>query len=274
VTASVESLLASLRLSPTGSGTYRAGNADEAPGVVFGGQLMAQSIVAALESHADKRIKTLQTVFVRGASPELDVEIEVDEMHRGRAFASSTVTIRQGDRLCARSIALMSADEPEVIRHADPMPMIAEPQGASVGTGAWQIEIVGNVDIRDPAAVGPAELDVWTRFDGAPDDHVLSAALAAYATDPFLIATAMRPHPGIGQALAHVTLSTGVIGHTLTFHEPVRASEWMLLSHRSPYAGHGRTYGRADIFQGGQLVGSFVQDNMVRPMSGQGPGRL
>jgi acyl-CoA thioesterase len=75
----------------------------------------------------------------------------------------------------------------------------------------------------------------------------------------------MRPHAGVGQAQAHVTLSTGVVGHTLTFHEPFSAADWLLLSHRSPYAGRGRSYGRADVFTaGGNLVASYVQDNMIR----------
>ena len=62
------------------------------------------------------------------------------------------------------------------------------------------------------------------------------------------------------------TFSTGVVSHTLTFHERVHADQWLLLSHESPHAGHGRSYGRADVFQGGHLVASFVQDAMVRAM--------
>ena len=135
-------------------------------------------------------------------------------------------------------------------------------------TSAWEVRVVGGVDVGDPDAVGPAELDVWSRFAGAPDDATTDQALVAFATDGFLIGTAMRPHAGVGQAQAHVTISTGVISHTLTFHEPCAASEWLLLSHRSPYAGRGRSYGRADVFRAdGQLVASFVQDGMIRAMS-------
>jgi acyl-CoA thioesterase len=58
-----------------------------------------------------------------------------------------------------------------------------------------------------------------------------------------------------------------VLSHTLTFHEPFRASDWLLLAHHSTYAGHGRAYGRADVFtEDGTLVASFVQDSMIRPM--------
>jgi len=115
---------------------------------------------------------------------------------------------------------------------------------------------------------------VWIRFVGAPDDPGTDQALVAYSTDGFLIGTAMRPHAGIGQAQAHRTLSTGVLSHTLTFHERCPASEWHLLEQWSSYAGHGRSYGRGDIFRrDGQLAASFVQDAMIRARSG-GSGKL
>jgi acyl-CoA thioesterase II len=129
----------------------------------------------------------------------------------------------------------------------------------------WEIRTVGAVDLSDPDAVGPAELFVWTRFPGAPDDLTTSRALLAYATDGFLIGTAMRPHPGVGQALAHTAISTSVITHTLTFHEPFDAGQWLLLAQESPYAGRGRSYGRGTVFtEDGRLVASFVQENMIR----------
>lgn len=271
----IETLLASLRLEEVGPDSYRAPNAEAGHGVIFGGQLLAQSIVAAQRGHDDKRVKTVHTVFARGGRPDAPVEIAVDRMHAGRAFASSTVTISQGDRLCTRSLVLLSADEPDFISHADPAPTVAEPDEGAVrdGEGAWQVRLAGDVDIDDPALVGPADLDVWTRFVGAPADPVVDQALLAFATDGFLIATAMRPHEGVGQALAHKTVSTGVISHTLTFHEPAAAGEWLLLSHHSPYAGRGRSYGTADVFRAdGALVASFVQDAMIRPLPGDRAG--
>jgi acyl-CoA thioesterase len=237
--------------------------------VIFGGQLLGQSIVAAAWSGAPgKDVKTVHTVFARGGDPASPVEIDVDVMHRGRTFASSTVTIHQGDRLLTRSIVLSSADEDDLIRHGDDMPKVDPPDLLSPvahGEPAWELRIVDDVDVSDPDEVGPAELEVWSRWPGAPDDVTTSQALLAYASDGFAIGTAMRPHAGVGQAQAHVTISTGVVSHTLTFHERFSAADWLLLSHRVPYAGHGRTYGRADVFtEDGALVASFVQDAMVR----------
>lgn len=271
----LDELLAALDLEAVGEGRYRAGHAALGHGVVFGGQLLAQSLVAGLRGHDGKTVKTLHTVFARGASPDALLDITVEPMHSGRSFASATVTISQGDRLCTRSLVLLGADEPDLIRHADPFPAAAGgPADAAPGgeSGAdWEVRVVGDVDISDPAAVGPAELDVWTRFAGAPADPVVNQALLAFATDGFLIGTAMRPHAGVGQAQAHVTLATGVVSHTITFHEPTPMGDWLLLSHRSPYAGHGRSYGRADVFRpDGQLVASYVQDAMIRSIHGVG----
>jgi acyl-CoA thioesterase len=273
----VDSLLRSYTLEPIGPDTYRAESADGGYGVVFGGQLLGQSIVAGLAGQAGKAVQTLHTIFARSASPEAPLTITVDRMHAGRAFASSTVTISQGDRLCTRSLVLLSADAPDFIRHADPLPPLPGPEDckpAGQHMAGWEIRIVGDVDISDPALVGPPELDVWTRFVGTPEDPALDQALLAYATDGFLIGTAMRPHAGVGQAQAHRSVSTGVISHTLTFHEPCSAGEWVLLSHRSSYAGRGRCYGRANVFRAdGTLVAAFVQDGMIRPLQAPASGR-
>ena len=266
----VQDIADSLAFEEVGPDRYRAPNVEVGHNVVFGGQLLAQSMAAAVRGHDDKTVKTIHTVFSRAASPDAGVEITVDRMHAGRAMASSTVSISQGDRLCTRSIVLLTADEPDFIRHADGPRMASKPDDAAPAPefGAWEARTVGDADISDPDAVGPAELDIWLRFPDAPDDPFLSQALAAFASDGYLIGTAMRPHKGVGQSLAHKTITTGVLSHTMTFHEPFAAADWLLFSHRSPYAGHGRGYGQADVFTSdGTLVASFVQDSLIRALT-------
>jgi acyl-CoA thioesterase len=272
----IEAFLGALTLEPVGDDRYRASNIPSEHNVVFGGQLLAQSVMAGVAGQEGKTVKTIHTVFARAASPEAPLDITVERMHGGRSVASSTVTISQGDQICTRSLVLLSADEADVIRHADTPRSSSSPDDAGEirRSGAWEVGIVGAVDLNDPELVGPPELDVWVRFVGAPNDPPTDQALVAYSTDGFLIGTAMRPHPGVGQAQAHRTLSTGVLSHTLTYHEPCPASEWHLIQQWSSYAGHGRSYGRGDIFRAdGQLAVSFVQDAMIRARTG-GPGRL
>jgi acyl-CoA thioesterase-2 len=270
-------LLEVLALEQIAEHRYLGQNFGEGPGVIFGGQLLGQIIMAAARTIPDKSVKSLHTIFARGGYLRDPIEIDVDPMHAGRALASATVTVRQGDRLCARSLVLLDAGEADLIRHGPPMPAVAGPADHDWAVGEapwWDVRVADGVDISDPDAIGPAELFVWTRFPDAPDDLAINQALLSYATDGFLIGTAMRPHPGVGQALSHVSISTSVISHTLTFHEPVALSRWVLLAHESPYAGRGRSYGRAHVFtEDGGLVASFVQENMIRDFpEGRAPG--
>ena len=48
---------------------------------------------------------------------------------------------------------------------------------------------------------------------------------------------------------------------------------WLLLANHTTYAGHGRCYGRADVFGvDGSLVASYVQDGMIRRIDGSPSG--
>jgi acyl-CoA thioesterase len=270
--------LSLLHLEPAAPGRYRVRNEGDptVSDVVFGGQLLGQMIVAASANSPGKQVRTIHTIFARAARVSAATELAVEPIHDGRSFASANLTAWQGDRLCARALVLLDAPDPDLIRHAAPVPAVAGPDespdaGASplVFPGA-ELRIVVGVDTWSPdAPVGPAELFTWMRYRGAPADVATNQAVLAWGTDGFLIGTAMRPHAGVGQADAHKSLSTGVVGHTLTFHEPFLVRDWLLIAHESPHAGGGRSYGRAQVFtRTGQLVASFVQDNMIRAMTG------
>jgi acyl-CoA thioesterase-2 len=253
---------------------YRLPNVGDAESrdVVFGGQLMAQMIVIAADRNPGKDVKTIHTIFARAARVSQPIEIEASSMHDGRAFGSETLTVWQDDRLCARALVLVSADEPDVIRHTSEMPTVAGPE-ESVQKGpvglvfpGTDFRMVGGVETWDPnAPVGPAELNVWLRYPDAPAELCVHQAVLAFASDGFLIGAAMRPHEGFGQDRAHVDLSTGVVSHTMTFHEPVDVGSWSLLAQEIVYAGRGRVYGRSNVFsEDGSLVASFVQDSIIR----------
>jgi acyl-CoA thioesterase II len=267
-------VVGALQLDSTGPHRYSGGHVDVGHGTVTGGQLLGQSLVAAAIGHDGKVPKTIHAVFARAASTDSPIDIVVRPIQSGRTFASANVTVSQNDRICTESLVLLTVDEPNFISHAD-APGLTAPPDDRPSDGSWQVRIADGVDLADPEAVGSPDLDVWVRFDAAPSGTVLNQALIAYSTDFFLIGTAMRPHAGVGQAQAHKTLSTGVITHTLTFHEPAPAADWTLMRHHSTYAGRGRSFGRADVFRAdGALAASFVQDAMIRPMGDASAGRL
>ena len=263
-----------LRLEPAGDNRYAVDNLGDAAvnPVVFGGQLLAQMITAAGAHSPGKTVKTIHTTFARAARVDADTELIVDTFHSGRAFASHTITAVQGDRVCARAQVLTDADEPDLIEHHDAAPALTAPTGdGATGHSVFpggEFVIADDVDLVDSAApVGPPELTIWYRSLQTPDEPLINQAVLSWGTDGFLIGTAMRPHAGLGYDRAHVDVSTGVIGHTLTFHRPFSMSGWLLMQHEAPFAGGGRSYGRCHIFDSsGALVASYIQDNMIRAM--------
>ena len=276
-------VLASLQLEQTGETRYRGPSvpSDTRP-VVFGGQLLGQMIVAAASAQPGKTVRSIHAIFARAGKASLPVDLDVDIMHSGRALASVTVTARQEDRLISRGMLLLDAGEPDLIRHGATMPAVVGPDAATPQGWAEEgseLRVVDGVDLMTTEVTGPPELSVWARFTSAADDIAVNQALLSWYTDPFLIGASMRPHQGVGQSMAHKTISTGVVTHTLSFHEPVRATDWHLLAQRSTYAGGGRAYGRGEVFtEDGRHVASFVQDNMVRSFrdtrAGHGHGAM
>jgi acyl-CoA thioesterase len=272
-------ILRSFELEQAGGSRWRAPSVpNERRPVVHGGQLLGQMILAATAARPGKRVKSLHAIFARAGSVTAPVELEVAPLHDGRALGTLSVTARQGERLLAPGLVLMDAGEPDVIRHQPEMPDVPgadelPPTEMSLEEGT-ELRIVGNVDVRTSAVTGPPELLAWSRFDTDSADQAVHQALLSWWTDPLLIGSAMRPHEGFGQGQAHQAISTGVLTHTLTFHEEVDASQWHLFVNDSVQAGHGRAYGTGNVFsREGRLVASFAQEGMIRWFRADDPRR-
>ena len=278
-------LRASLDLTEVSPGLYRAPHVGEGRGVVFGGQLLGQAIVATTRTHPTKRVKSVQTVFAKGLKVSDPVDIRVENIYEGRNIGSARVDFIQDDRTCATCLVLTDVAEPDLISHQVPrMPDVPTPekiaQNLSTKAAQWveagphDTLIVDDVDFLDPETVRDPRLQLWVRFPDAPtNDATMSRALLSYATDGWLIATSMLPHRGIGQSMAHVSISTGVLTHSLAFHNEFEAGQWILIDHVSQFAGGGRVYGRGHVYtREGLLVSSFVQESLVRNFpTGQDP---
>jgi acyl-CoA thioesterase II len=272
-------LPALLQLHPVGEHLYEGDpeNAGDHRNVVFGGQILAQMIVAAHldrnEDHADeKEVKSIHAIFARPGDYTRPIQYHVERMHDGRTLGSDTVTFSQDGKIMSRGLILWSTDEPDLIRHVESVEMptvpgpdeLAKSQDGLVFPGA-EVRIVDGIDVWSPdQPVGPALQNVWTRFDSTYSP-VINQSILSWATDGWLIGTSMLPHAGVYQYQAHRTISTGVVSHTLNFHERFAANEWLLLANESIWAGRGRTHGRCNVWaRDGRLVATYTQDNLVR----------
>jgi acyl-CoA thioesterase-2 len=267
----VADIVSALTFVDVGTDRYRFANVELGErGVVFGGELLAKMTMAAAatDRSGEKSVKSAHGLFARPVLVADDVEVTVDVLHAGRAFASVSTTLWQGDRPCARGLVLLHSPEPDLIRHALDAPAVDGPELSTPFGGppmGREVRTVGGVDIDDADAAGPDDVFVWVRVPNAPDDQVMSQALLVHATAGFLIGTAMSPHAGVGQGIAHRDISTGIIGHTISFHQDFDAGDWLLMANSGPFAGRGRSFGRGDVFtQSGEMVASYSQEAMIR----------
>ena len=259
-----------LRLDPTSDTTYRVPVDDERAATgyaVYGGQILAQMIMAAT-AMSDKIVQSVHAVFARAGTYAEPIHYDVDPMHDGRSFASSTVTCRQGDRLIARGIILLSSVDPDFLSFQRE----ERPTTLPVGPGAPDsLSFPGSVTEIPFGADESGGLLVWTRRPEPCRSPVANQAMLSWGTDGYLIGAALGPHPEYDESDAHKEFSSGVVSHTISFHRPVDLSEWHLLAHEHIVAGGGRVFGRCSVFaRTGELVASFSQVAMVRARSGQG----
>jgi acyl-CoA thioesterase-2 len=266
--------LQALALQPLGEHSFKALSVpsnDRA--VVFGGQLLGQLIVAAKTVDPAKEVRSVHVIFARAGEVSKPLQLATEALHVGRTMSSLQLKVSQGARVLCGGLVLCDSTEPDVLRASVAMPDVPGPQAlahrAFRETDGSELRFVDDVDVSSEADTGPAELRLWARWDDPEtDDLAVHQALAAWVTDPWLIPAAMRPHKGIGLARAHHTLSTGVLTHTLTFHEPFDVRDWLLFSQTTVHGGGGRTYGEGHVFTSeGVLVASFAQENMIRAFS-------
>ena len=238
--------------------------------VVEGTQVLAQVIVAVAKRFPDKSVRSLHAVFSRAVMVGPPVEFGFDVVHEGRSTATAVVFVKQSDRRCITVTALVDVPSADVIRHHLPRPEVAAPADANDGAmpmAGRQLRLVDVVDVNSPDEVGPPELYAWLHYDPIPARDDLAKALIAYFTGHLGISTTMRAHAGIGTSQSHLTVSTAPLTITVSFHEPVSWSGWLLYTHESTQVGAGMSYVRGAVHtQEGELIASFAQDALIRPL--------
>jgi acyl-CoA thioesterase II len=238
--------------------------------VVFSGQLLAQMIMVSDAAAGGKEAKSIHAIFARAGSYRAGpIEFLRDPMHSGRAWASDTITVVQGDRLLARGLVLLNAVEPDLMRHTPAMPDVPGPDDCS----PRQVRVVypgvevRMVDLDDRGCrPGSPVTYLWIRSARSYRSAAANQAIVVWSQPGLAIGTAMRAHPAtVDPSEAHRSISTGVISHTAHFHERAELTDWLLFVHEAPYAGHGRVFGSGAVFgRDGRLVSTFTQDSMAR----------
>jgi uncharacterized protein (DUF427 family)/acyl-CoA thioesterase len=267
-----DDLIRLLDVQPVAPGRFVApGHRRSSRAVVEGGQLLGQAIVAASKTVPQQRVASAHMIFSKAASFDAPLEVAVEVMRGGRTFSTVEVRVDQDGGLRSAGLLLLEAAAPDVIRGVTGMPEVPGPDDAEpldMGVAGRDLRIVDGAYSPDPDRVGPPEIYAWCRFRDAPAEPYLHTALLAQSTTHWTIAAAMRPHPGVGEAQAHVTLSTGIMSIAIAFHDDADVTDWLLYANRAIYAGRGQAQGEGRVFtRDGRLVASYTVQAMIRPFA-------
>jgi len=124
------------------------------------------------------------------------------------------------------------------------------------------------VDAPLPGADPPAEPQtsqrVWMRADGRlhDDDPTIHACIVTYASDMTLLDTTLLPH---SLRWNEGAIQMASLDHTMWFHRPFRADDWLLYAQETPSTSGARGLAMGSIYcSDGSLAVSVVQEGLIR----------
>jgi acyl-CoA thioesterase-2 len=281
----MESMLAAFDLTDTGARTNEdifTGPSLPTPlGRVFGGQVLAQSILAAMRTVPDERfVHSMHGYFLRPGDDSQPITFSVDRIHDGRSFSTRRTQAYQ-DGLPILSLIASFQDADEGLEHHLDMPDDL-PQPESLPTAAETLATIDHHVARYWATERPFDLRhipspiyltvngertsrqaVWMKTLGPlPDDPDLHRAALAYASDYSIMEPVLRRH---GLPWATPGLKVASLDHAMWWHRFGRVDEWMLYVQDSPSAQGGRGLSTGSIYsRSGVLMASVAQEGMVR----------
>ncbi len=266
---------------------FRGIQPDEERQRVFGGQVAAQALMAAGRTVASGTVHSLHAYFLRPGDPAVPIVYQVDRIRDGRSFTTRrVVAIQHGEAIfhLSASFHVLEAG-PE---HQFPMPKVPEPETLPTLSerlrewdhqddelSSWYYRshpidqrYIGSIPWAAPTDDPDPHQRLWLRADGnLPDDPLLHACVATYASDLSLYDTILRPHEIDWEESDFMGAS---LDHSMWFHRQFRADEWLLYDTDSPVAVNARGLARGFFFdRRGNLVVSVAQEGLVRFLNSQ-----
>ncbi len=250
-------------------------------GRVFGGQVLAQSLIAATLTVPEHRfVHSLHSYFLRPGDVSKDINFSVEILRDGRSFSARRVHAIQDDKPIFSMIAsfqdldsgLDHQDQmPEGLPQPESLPSAQDLLGSLDHPAAKYWSTARPFDIRHiepavylrPAKVQVAKQMLWFKaFSQLPDSALVQSAALAYASDYSILEPVLRKHQ---LSWAVPGLSSASLDHAMWFHRPAKVDQWLLYVQESPSAQGGRGLSFGKIFsQAGELVASVAQEGMLR----------
>ncbi|MCQ0988937.1 acyl-CoA thioesterase II [Jiella marina] len=280
----VQRLLEILDLEKLEENLFRGVSPDNGWQRVFGGQVIAQALVAATRTVPEERgCHSLHAYFMRPGDPAVPIVYEVDRIRDGGSFTTRrVVALQHGQAIFSLSASFQK--EEAGFEHQLQMPDIPKPDDLPHGK-ALEETILKNAPPAvqrywkrpRPIEFRPVMLDhylsneklepfqhIWVRCRGdVGPDPARNTAVLAYLSDMTLLDTALFAH---GLSVFDERVQAASLDHAMWFHRPVDVSQWMLYTQDSPSSSGGRGLTRGSLYSlDGTLIASVAQEGLIRP---------
>jgi acyl-CoA thioesterase II len=251
---------------------------------VFGGQVIAQALVAAQRTvDPNRHVHSLHCYFMRPGDPKVPIIFEVDRIRDGGTFTTRrVVAIQHGNAIFALS-ASFQIDEAG-LEHQMPMPsnvpgpetLMSDRDFRDKYLAAAPPHIRKFFEHERPFEMKPVSLNhyfskeklppeqhVWFKATGdVPDDRTIQTAMLAYFSDMTLLDATLFAH---GKSIFEPDLQVASLDHSMWFHRPVNLEDWLLYTQDSPSTSGGRGFARGAIYsKAGALIASTAQEGLIR----------
>jgi acyl-CoA thioesterase-2 len=258
-------------------------------GGLYGGQMLCQGLTAAMATVEGKSPHSLHGYFLSAGDIHQPIDYQVEPTRDGASFANRRVKVGQGERLLMDMRLSFHAGEDAFVHQIDARPA---PEPESLPTrqeliARWRERMTPMVlarlrgaDMIDARAVDPelvywssrpaSQTAYWARMPSAGrlPAHLHAAALT-YMTDYVMTVPILLPcaDPAVYRDMRLTSLD-----HSIWFHRPWRADDWLLFETESPVAANGRGLLHARAYaRTGELVLSLAQEMLIRPRNGVAP---
>ena len=278
----LQALLDVLDLERIEDNIFRGENRNLGSRRVFGGQVLAQALVAAGRTvEAPRPVHSLHAYFILPGDIAAPIVYDVDRIRDGGSFTTRRIrAIQHGRPIFNMSASFHRTEDGH--EHQEDAGNLPGPDGLPseiellraladripenlrdvyLQERPFEFRPVDPVSPFAPEAKPPRHA-VWFKTVGnLPDEDSVHRAVLAYASDHGLLPTALRPH-----ALSWVQpdMQVASLDHALWFHRPFRADRWLLYVTDSPSAAGARGFNRGSVYQDGALVATVAQEGLMR----------
>ncbi|MBN9179339.1 MAG: acyl-CoA thioesterase II, partial [Microbacterium sp.] len=249
-------------------------------GRVYGGQVLAQSIVAAQRTvPADRPAHSMHGYFLRPGDASTGITFSVDRIHDGRSFSTRRTQAFQAGVPIFSMISSFEVETPG-LEHQAAMPVgipdpeeldNAEDRLADAHPMSRRLFSERPVELRHFPSSIYVSVDgeqtphqaVWMRTRRAlPEDPAIHRAALAYMSDLTIQESILRAH---GVTWTRPGLKVASLDHAMWWHRDGRADDWLLYVQESPSARGGRGLAQGRVFsRDGVLLASVAQEIMIR----------